>query len=67
MNDPGLALIVEGPFEKRRQLVFVEKIVVSRARTKRPIALKGRGVKARGPVAELVSDMRRDRDERVLG
>ncbi len=33
---------------------------------KRPVASKRRRVKAKGPVADLVAELRRDRDDRLL-
>ena len=41
--------------------------VVTRAARSKSRASKSRRVKASGPVAELVSEMRADRDARVLG
>lgn len=41
--------------------------VVTRASRPKSRASKGRRVKATGPVADLVSEMRADRDARVLG
>jgi prevent-host-death family protein len=41
--------------------------VVTRASRPKSRASKSRRVKASGPVAELVSEMRADRDARVLG
>jgi prevent-host-death family protein len=41
--------------------------VVTRASRPKSRASKSRRVKATGPVAELVSEMRADRDARVLG
>lgn len=40
--------------------------VVTRARAKRPAARKARRVTVAGPVADLVAEERRDRDDRVL-
>ncbi len=41
--------------------------VLTRAKTaNRPVARKARRVKATGPVAELVAEQRRDRDDRLL-
>jgi len=41
--------------------------ILTRARApKRPVARKARRVRAAGPVAELVVEQRRDRDDRLL-
>lgn len=41
--------------------------VITPAKTpKRPIASKGRRVKAKGSVSDLVVELRRDRDDRIL-
>lgn len=69
VTDRGVPVARLGPAEDESLLDRLEREgVVTRAKTKkRPIAKKGQGVKASGPVADLVSEMRRDRDERVLG
>jgi len=69
VTDRGVPVARLGPAEEDSLLDRLEREgVLTRARTKkRPIAKKGRGVRATGPVADLVSEMRRDRDERVLG
>jgi prevent-host-death family protein len=69
VTDRGVPVARLGPADEESLLDRLEREgVVTRAKTKkRPIAKKGRGVKASGPVADLVSEMRRDRDERVLG
>ncbi len=69
VTDRGVPVARLGPAEEDSLLDrLVREGVVTRAKTtKRPIAKKGQGVKASGPVADLVSEMRRDRDERVLG
>lgn len=69
VTDRGVPVARLGPAEEENLLDRLEREgVLTRARTKkRPIAKKAQGVKASGPVAELVSEMRRDRDERVLG
>lgn len=46
---------------------LVREGVVTRASRPKSRASKSRRVKATGPVAELVSEMRADRDARVLG
>lgn len=69
VTDRGVPVARLGPAEDESLLDRLEREgVVTRAKTtKRPIARKGQGVQASGPVADLVSEMRRDRDERVLG
>jgi prevent-host-death family protein len=69
VTDRGVPVARLGPAEEESLLDRLEREgVLTRATSrKRPIARKGQGVKASGPVAELVSEMRRDRDERVLG
>ena len=69
VTDRGVPIARLGPAEEESLLDRLEREgVVTRARTKnRPIAKKGKGVTALGPVADLVSENRRDRDERVLG
>jgi prevent-host-death family protein len=69
VTDRGVPVARLGPAEEENLLDRLEREgVLTRAKTqKRPIAKKARGVKASGPVADLVSEMRRDRDERVLG
>jgi prevent-host-death family protein len=69
VTDRGRPVARLGPADEESLLDrFEREGLLTRAnRTNRPIAMKGRGVKASGPVAELVGEMRRDRDERVLG
>jgi len=69
VTDRGVPVARLGPADEESLLDrLARQGVLTRAEsTKRPIAVKGRGVKASSPVAELVSEMRRDRDERVLG
>lgn len=69
VTDRGVPVARLGPAEEENLLDRLEREgVLTRAKTqKRPIAKKAQGVKASGPVADLVSEMRRDRDERVLG
>ena len=69
VTDRGVPVARLGPAEEESLLDRLEQEgVLTRPRTrKRPIAKKGQGVKASGPVADLVSEMRQDRDERVLG
>lgn len=69
VTDRGVPVARLGPAEEESLLDRLEREgVLTRARAgNRPIARKGQGVKATGPVADLVTDMRRDRDARVLG
>lgn len=69
VTDRGLPVARLGPAEEERLLDRLEREgVLTRARTKkRPIARKGTRIKADGPVAGLVGEMRADRDARVLG
>lgn len=69
VTDRGVPVARLGPAEEEGLLdrLAREGVLTRATRTERPIAMKGRGVRASGPVAELVSEMRRDRDERVLG
>lgn len=69
VTDRGRPVARLGPAEEESLLDRLEREgVLTRAKAnKRPIARKGQGVKATGPVADLVSEMRRDRDKRVLG
>lgn len=69
VTDRGVPVARLGPAEEESLLDRLEREgVLTRAMTKkRPVAKKGQGVPATGPVADLVSEMRRDRDERILG
>lgn len=69
VTDRGVPVARLGPAEEETLLDRLEREgVLTRAKsTTRRVAVRGRGVKARGPVADLVGEMRRDRDERVLG
>lgn len=69
VTDRGVPVARLGPAEEESLLDRLEREgVVTRAKSKkRPVAKKGHGVEASGPVADVVSEMRRDRDERVLG
>ena len=69
VTDRGQPVARLGPAEEESLLDRLEREgVVTRAKAKkRPIARRGDGVKATAPVADVVSEMRRDRDERVLG
>lgn len=60
-TDRGVPVARLGPAEEENLLDRLEREgVLTRARTKkRPIAKKAQGVKASGPVADLVSEMRR--------
>lgn len=67
VTERGVPVARLGPAEEESLLDRLERAgLVTRAKTqKRPIAKKG--VKASGPIGELVSELRRDRDQRVLG
>ena len=69
VTDRGVPVARLGPAEDESLLDRLEREgVLTRAKTrKRPIARKGTRVKADGPVADLVGEMRADRDARVLG
>lgn len=69
VTDRGLPVACLGPAEEDSLLDRLEREgVLTRAKTrKRPIARKGTRIKADGPVADLVTEMRADRDARVLG
>ena len=69
VTDRGVPVARLGPAEEESLLDRLERegVLTRATATKRPIAKKGEGVTATGPVADLVSDMRRDRDARVLG
>ncbi len=69
VTDRGVAVARLVPVEHESLLERLEREgVLTRAKaTKRPIAGKGQRVKANGPVADLVAEHRRDRDDRVLG
>jgi prevent-host-death family protein len=69
VTDRGVPVARLGPADEENLLERLEREgVLTPAKTKkRPAARKGRGITATGPVAELVSDMRAERDARVLG
>lgn len=69
VTDRGVPVARLGPAGEESLLDRLEREgVLTRAKAKkRPLARKGHGVTAAGPVADLVSDMRHDRDARVLG
>jgi prevent-host-death family protein len=69
VTDRGVPVARLGPAEEASLLDRLEREgVLTRAKTKRrPIARNRPRVKADGPVADLVSEMRADRDARVLG
>jgi prevent-host-death family protein len=69
VTDRGVPVARLGPAEEESLLDRLERQgVLTRAKAKkRPVARKGTRIKADGPVAELVSEMRADRDTRVLG
>lgn len=69
VTERGVPVARLGPAEEERLLDRLERDgALTRAKARRrPVARKGDGVKAAGPVAELVSEMRGDRARRVLG
>ena len=69
VTERGVPVARLGPAEEESLLDRLERDgVLTRATAKkRPIARKGNRVKADGPVADLVSELRADRDARVLG
>ena len=69
VTERGVPVARLGPAEEESLLDRLEREgVLTRAKTKtRPVARKRTRIKADGPVAELVSEMRADRDARVLG
>jgi prevent-host-death family protein len=69
VTERGVPVARLGPAEEESLLDRLEREgLLTRAKTKkRPIARKGTRIKADGPVAELVSELRADRDARVLG
>jgi prevent-host-death family protein len=62
-----VALLVPAVEESLLDRLQREGVVTRARKAKRPIASEARRVKADGPVADLVSELRRDRDQRVLG
>ena len=68
VTDRGVpvARLVPADHEELLDRLAREGVVTRAARPKSP-ASKRRRVKATGPVAELVTEMRADRDARVLG
>jgi prevent-host-death family protein len=68
VTERGVPVARLGPAEEESLLDRLErKGVLTRAKTKRPSARRGTRIKADGPVADLVSEMREDRDARILG
>jgi prevent-host-death family protein len=69
VTDRGVPVARLGPADEESLLERLEREgVLTRAQTKkRPVARHGKRVKADGPVADLVTEMRADRDARVLG
>lgn len=68
VTDRGVPVARLGPAEEESVLDRLEREgALTRAKKKRPNARKGTRIEAFGPVADLVSDMRADRDARVLG
>lgn len=57
-----VAVDAEGLFERLER----EGVLTRPKAAKRPVAHKGRRVTAKGPVADLVVELRRDRDDRLL-
>lgn len=69
VTERGVPVARLGPADEESLLDRLEREgVLTRAKTKkRPIARKGTRIRADGPVADLVSELRADRDARVLG
>lgn len=69
VTERGVPVARLGPAEEESLLDRLERAgLLTRAKTKkRPIARKGTRIRADGPVADLVSELRADRDARVLG
>jgi prevent-host-death family protein len=69
VTERGVPVARLGPAEEESLLDRLEREgVLTRAKAKkRPIARKGKRIKADGPVADLVSELRADRDAGVLG
>ena len=69
VTDRGVPVARLGPAEEESLLDRLEREgVLTRAKTKkRPSARHGTRIKADGPVADLVGEMRADRDARILG
>ncbi len=69
VTERGVPVARLGPAEEESLLDRLEREgVLTRAKTKkRPIARKRARIKADGPVADLVSELRADRAARVLG
>lgn len=69
VTDRGVPVARLGPADEESLVERLEREgVLTRARSgRRPVAGRGKRVKADGPVADLVSEMRADRDARLLG
>lgn len=69
VTERGVPVARLGPAEEESLLDRLERDgVLTRATAKkRPIAREGTRIKADGPVADLVSELRADRDARILG
>jgi len=69
VTDRGVPVARLGPADEESLLERLEREgVLTRAPSGgRPVAGRGKRVKADGPVADLVSEMRADRDARLLG
>jgi len=68
VTERGVPVARLGPAQEESLLDRLEREgVLTRAKSKKPIARKGTRIKADGPVADLVSEQRAGRDARVLG
>jgi prevent-host-death family protein len=69
VTERGVPVARLGPAEEESLLDRLEREgVLTRATTKkRPVARTGKRIKSDGPVADLVSEQRAERDARVLG
>ena len=69
VTDRGVPVARLGPADEESLLERLKRdgLLTRASSKKRPVARQGKRVKADGPVAELVSEMRADRDARVLG
>lgn len=69
VTERGVPVARLGPADEETLLDrFEREGILTRPKTRRrPVARKGKGVTASGPVADLVGEIRRDRDARVLG
>lgn len=69
VTERGVPVARLGPVDEESLLDRLERqgVLTRPTSKKRPRARKGEGIKAHGPVADLVSEMRGDRDARLLG